>query len=262
MTNCLFGWENRILSASALTASSEATGMTAGNLQSQQGTATDAWQTAAGVTDASLVIDMGADVLWRAFGLFRTNLTPAATVRWRVGADAAFATSTYDSGALTGIVTGFGQHVHVMPADVSARYARADISDATNTDTFLNIPLAFAGPVWIPQRNLGFSSAVGREHDAAVVRTRSGGEYVTLRSSRRRWAVSLPALTGSEVWPQVFELDSAAADGRNILFVPFPEGDDVQREAVFGRLASGGDVTWPAQSPARRAWSAIISERL
>jgi hypothetical protein len=260
--NSLFGWKNRILSAVALTASSKASGLTAGNLQTQQGAPSEAWQTAAGVTAASLLIDAGEDVLWRAFGLFRTNLTPAATVRWRLGNLSSFSTSFYDSGDLSGVVAGFGQHVHVIPSDVMSRYARLDISDPTNPDGFLNVPLAYAGPVWIPQVNIAPGGAVGRDRDATVVKTRSGGEFVSLRSSRRRWAVSLLALTSAEAWLQVAELEDAAADGRNILFVPFPAGAHVQREAVFGLLASNSPVTLPTPNAELRTWSATITERL
>jgi hypothetical protein len=177
-----------------------------------------------------------------------SSLDPAATV--------------YDGGALPGVAHGYGQHVNVAPAEVSGRYARVDISDPTNPDTFLNIPLAFAGPVWTPERNAGWDTNVGRTIDASVVTARSGAEFVTLRYARRQWSVAMPNLTGAEVWPKVMELAAVAQDGTNVLFIPFPNGADMQREAIFGRLSGSSAVTWPVTSMECRAWSATITERL
>jgi hypothetical protein len=169
---------------------------------------------------------------------------------------------TYDSGAQPGVAPGYGQLVTVAPAEVTGRCARVDISDPANPDGFLNIPLAFAGPAWSPQVNIAPGGAVARDRDQTVVRTRAGGEYVTLRSTRRRWAVSLPALSGDEAWLQAAELEEAAAGGRNILFVPFPAGTHVQREAVFGLLASSSPMAMPTPNAELRTWSATITERL
>jgi hypothetical protein len=80
----MFGWESLVLS-STVSASAEVSGLGAGQLQNLHGATATAWQTPVGTTTAWLLLDAGVAAVWRALGLFRTNLTPAATVRWRIG---------------------------------------------------------------------------------------------------------------------------------------------------------------------------------
>ena len=110
MANCIFGWSNLILSG-VLTAGSSASGLDVGKLQTQHGSPSTAWQTAAGVTTSWFALDAGIATAWDAFSLHRTNLTPSARVRWRIGTDTA---QVYDSGL------------------VSAHRCRAAISAATS----------------------------------------------------------------------------------------------------------------------------------
>lgn len=263
MPDAMIGWVNRVITGT-LTASSEASGLTSAQLKNQQGASSYAWQTAAAVTSANLRIDAGSSVTWRGFGLFRTNLTAAATVRWRVSNDATFATSIWDSGTLSNTVAaGYAQSVVIAASEQTGRYARVDIADAGNADGFLNIPLAFAGPVLQPAVGLAFGTRHARDRDDVVVRSRGGQEFVTLRSQRRRWGFEFGSLTTVEFWDGLAELERAAVDGINVLLVPFPSGSNVAREAVFGRLAMADDATWPAPNEAgRRRFAGTITERL
>jgi hypothetical protein len=264
MTNCLIGlpaenWAR----AGIVTASAEVSGLGAGNVQTDQGATSTAWQTPAGTTSAWLQVDAFGARSWGALGLFATNLTPDATVRWRLSDDATFAASTYDSGVLTSTVAaGYRQSVHVPTAAVTARHMRCDIADATNPEALIRVALVFAGAVRRPVRNLGYDSAVRRTADRGAVTTRGGQVFFDLRHVRRAWSVSLPSLTAAEVWPLAMEIQRAAEPGGNLLFVPFPAGADLSQEAVFGPLVEAAPVTWPAQTPVRRAWSFTIEERL
>lgn len=403
MPDAMIGWRNAVVSGT-LTASSEAAGLDVGQLQNQHGSAAYAWQTAAGVTSANVKIDAGAAASWRAFGIFRTNLTSGATLRVRLssfsdgvddptvlphdtdagavlGANTtrvgtttdpvggstavtyssssatssfvrgtstfqAIAGQTYrakiwakrisgsgtvgnliriqntpvaalniagnltsdwvlhtltftraatelltvsflfgmdattgevaiyggsvepvpstDTNVLTGLVaSGYAQAVHVLSAEASARYARMDIADASNPDGFLNIPLAYAGPVAQPAVGLAYGLRHARDRDEVVVRSRGGQEFVTLRSARRRWGFGFDALTTAEFWDGLAEMERAAADGSNVLLIPFPSAGNVAREAVFGRLALADDATWPAPNDAGlRRFAGTITERL
>ena len=169
----------------------------------------------------------------------------------------------YDSGFVpAGVRPGFGQSVHVAPAPVAGEAVRLDITDPTNPDGFINVPLAYAGPVWQPATNIAYDTSLGRDDATDETTTRGGAEFPTLQWTRRRWDVSLQGIRASELWPSVMELDRAARTGQNVLFVPDPAGADVAREAVFGRLRSLGDVTYPFGNGDRRAWRARITERL
>ena len=265
MTNALFGWRNHVTTAS-LTGSGGVPFLDVGNLRNEQGSPALGWQMPG--TVAALVADTHAAAsTWRAFVLARTNLTAAATVQWRVGpAAACFGTGgefSYDSGVIpAGVAPGFGQSVHVAPAPVAGEAVRLDIADPGNPDGFINVPLAYAGPVWQPATNIAYDTSLGRDDATDETTTRGGAEFPTLQWTRRRWDVSLQGIRASELWPSVMELDRAARTSQNVLFVPDPAGADVAREAVFGRLRSLGDVTYPFGNGDRRAWRARITERL
>lgn len=80
----MLGWKNQVTAGVLTQQTSGAAGMDPSQLQSDQGSAATAWQTAG--LGAQLTIDSGSDTtVWRAFLLARTNLTAAATVHWRVG---------------------------------------------------------------------------------------------------------------------------------------------------------------------------------
>lgn len=171
--------------------------------------------------------------------------------------------ATYDSGTLTGTVAaGYRQSLHIAPTQQSGRYVRVDINDPTNPEGRLRVAQMFAGRVVRPVRNIGFDSAFAREAEAPAVVTRGGQQFPTFRYARRSWRVSLPSLDAADVWTLTQALQIAAQDGSNVLFIPFPTGANVAREAVFGTVSGASGVGWPSQSPAMRAWAATITERL
>ncbi len=82
MSNALIGWLNQFASGT-ITGSSAASELTAANLGNDQPSIP--WQST-GTTEWAL-LDAGSAVAWDGFGLFATNLTTNALVRWRVGTD-------------------------------------------------------------------------------------------------------------------------------------------------------------------------------
>ena len=169
----------------------------------------------------------------------------------------------YDSGTVAaGVVPGFQQSVIAAPAEVSGRVCRLDVADTANPDGFLNIPLAYAGPVWQPTRNVSSATTQGRDDMTTETRTRGGQEYPVLHYIVRRWEIDLQGVEEAELWLHLDSLDNSARDGRNVLFVPDPASTDVGRAAVFGRLRARTDASFFAGGPDLRAWKATISERL
>jgi hypothetical protein len=234
MTTLLLGWTNHIKAASSLTASSAAAGLGPDQLATDQGATSTALQTAASVVTVTVTVDMGAAVTWRLLGLFRTNLTPDATVRWRLGDDPTFATNTVDTGTISAdVAAGYGQHVYPLDADVSARYLRCTLGDTGNPQGFLNIPLMFAGPAWQPPIQWSPDAVESAVVDGASPTTRGGQVWPELRWRRRRRSVPLPLVPRADRWPQLGALEVHAATGGNVLLVPSP-GGDLSREPVFG----------------------------
>ena len=229
--NALLGWTNRI-AAGALSAGSETTAAPVANLADDQGAS--AWQTAGALT-SWFQVDAGAPVTWRAMGIFRTNLTTAATVRWKLGTTAG-AADVADSLAQSGIVAGYNQLTYEFGQDYTARYLRIEITDLANPDGFLKVGLAYGGPMFQPTRNFSYGAAIGRESEVAEVVSRGGQEFPTHNWSRRAWDLAFDFLSEDEAYQQVLELDRVARFGGNVLIIPRPGSPYQQRAALFGRL--------------------------
>lgn len=270
MGRSAFGWNNRVMTA-ALTVGSAAANMGAGNLQVDQGSPEAAWQTVAGIlTDAAgawLLIDSGsASSTWRGFGLFRTNLTANATVRWRVSdslSGGRVTSATYDSGTVpAAVAAGYLQTLTIPTSDATGRYCEVDINDSGNPDNFINVPLAFAGPLFIPQIGVAWSSTFARTDRTDEVVTLGGQEFPTHRYAQRQNGGVLNGAKASEVWPGVMELDRVSRLGGNVLFVLDTTSANLNYETVFGRVRSPSPLSFPVGAADARAWAATFTERL
>jgi hypothetical protein len=261
MTTLLIGWTNHAR-AGTLAASAAAAGLGADQVANDQGATSTAWQTPAATTTAHLTLDAGGAVAWRVLSIHRTNLTPAATLRWRLSTVSDFASTVHDSGTLSGaIAAGYGQAVHVLPAEATARYLRLDIADDTNPQGFLNVPLLFAGPAWQPALQWSPEGAEGAAQEVVAPTTRGGQTWPELRWRRRRRAIALPLVARADRWPQLGEMERAAATGANLLVVPSPDGD-LLREPIFGQVEVEG-VGYAGLAAHRfRATRFIVTERL
>lgn len=262
MATGLLGWLNQV-KLGAITATDENSALPAANLQNDQGGPDQAWQTNYGVLSASLLIDSGStSTVWRIFGLFRTNLSAGATVRWRVSNNSSMSSPTYDSGVVSaGVIPGYQQSIVAAPSAVTGEFCQVDIVD-TNTDSFLNVPLAFAGPAWMPLTNWDYSTLFGRDRTVTETVTRAGAEYPLTQFNRRRITLSFQGVRASEAWAVAMEADRVAAiSAGNLLFVPDPSGVNLNYEALMGRFVSK-DLTFPYGNADRRAWGGTLTERL
>lgn len=258
MTTHLFAWDNYI-AAATLSADSSAAGMGPANLQDDRGSAAVAWQTAAGVTTATLTASWGAHQEVDVVGLFRTNLTSAATITVTEN-DPPHGFLTLAT--LTGPVSGYGQAVSPTSLVINAASVNIQISDPTNPDGFLNIPLAFVGPAWSPLSGASYSSADGNDLDAAELRTRGGQEYVTLHWQGRRRTIALQSVRDSEMWGDLSPMLIAARRGSNVLYIPDTSSSYMQQQAIFGRLKQTADVSYRQNQFDRRTVTLSLTERL
>lgn len=242
----------------AITASSEIAARPVTNLLDDHGG--NYWQTADAVTDAWFDVDAGEPVTWRAFGIFRTNLTTAATWRITLGSTKGGA-SIYDSGTISaGIVAGYNQALHVASADQLARWCRVRIIDDDNPDTFLRVGLAFAGPIFRPGINIAYGWSIGRDDRSRMLVSRGGQKWPIDGPSPRIIDFSLEFQTDAEVFDDLLELDRLQGITGNVLAIPRPDGSHVGKEAVFGTLTA----TERPRNPHFGYWSKrfTIEERL
>lgn len=257
----LVGYNNYVtLLNTSLTATSEAANMPATNLRTNQGGPSAAWQTISGTTTASFTITPTLTYQpWRAFGLFRTNLSSTASVTIRLYTQPA---TQQLSVQCSGPTPGYQQVVYPSSSDIYADYCTITIVDANNPDGFLNIPLAYAGPMWQPSIGMGFETTAGRDDQTDEIVSRAGQEYPQNRWQRRRWNLALDGVTNAEVWNYADKLNSVGRTGSNCLLIPNTTSTYGQREAVFGRWHSTSDITFAFGSADRRALRGSFVERL
>jgi hypothetical protein len=248
----LIGYLNAVENAAVtLAASSASTGYSAEMLRIPLGAPSVAWQTAGGVTTASLTLTAPGALPWRVVCLARTNLTPSATIRVQAGA--------YDSGTVAaGVTVGIGQALHILPSEVSAAEMIITLADASNPDGLINVPLVYAGPA--QSVAIGPASDTGRDVRRADTTTRGGTVIAQPLSAGRQWQIAVPFLRDADItWLDA--LEDAAAIGGNILFVPRESNTRAAAETILG-LMSPARRGFLGPTGAFRSWAATIIERL
>ena len=166
------------------------------------------------------------------------------------------------SGQIAGVVRGFGQLAYSLPTEVTARYLTCDISDPNNSDRFLSIALAYAGPTWELGINLAPDTARAPERRQISRENRAGGIRREPQFYRRGMALSHRSALDDEIWTQLDALERAAWGDANILLLPDADSPQRNREAIFGPMQFQGSFTYPYGTFERVAWSARIDERL
>jgi len=254
----LLAWNNFVLT-SGLTASSAA--MPVSNLTDERGSSSVAWQTV-GPSALLTITPSIKQQTWRVFGLFRTNLTPFATITVTLySGDLSAPLLTWTGGA-DGPEPGYGQAITIAGSDVVADYCTIQIDDPGNPQGFLNIPLAYAGPAWIPETSLSYDTTFGVDPTISSQVARGGQEYLTFLYSQRRAELAFYGFRHGEIMAQLAELQRTAARGPNVLVVPDVTSPTFAMEAIYGRVVATADVAFPYAAADRRSWKARVTERL
>lgn len=263
-SNVLLGYAN-LFKTGSITAGSSASGLGAGNLTSDVCAPSTGWQTLAGVVTSGggatlTVTSPTPGIGWRAFGLFRTNITSGATVTVTLFSNPG--PSTVFTAIVAGPQTGYGQIVVATSAVVNGDYVTFQINDPVNPDGHINVGGAFAGPAWNPLSGITWDTTYGATTQQIKVISRGGQEYRNQLYRQRYWKIAMDAVANSEAWDDLGELDRIGSLGGNVLLVPDITSVDISREAVFGTLDPQADVNFQAHSINARAWRAQITERL
>ena len=257
------GYTNYILTSSLFNSSAEF-GFDVNTWKNQSGNSTDCWQTAAAVTtaSASLVTPDGLPLIFRIFSIHRSNLTTAARLRYVGYSDAAGTIQVYDSGEITGIASGFGQHVHIAPADFQAQKIIMYVYDNSNPDGFVRISLAYWGKKFSPTISYTPQSNSSRSVGTSRIVTRSGGISWQRYFTARVWTMNFQGITEAETWSDLQELDEVCRDGRNILFVPDTTDSNIHKASVFGLMEPSSGLGYLGNTKNARTWSTVVTERL
>jgi hypothetical protein len=263
MSNTLLAWRNYLTQSGAtLAADSEESTLPVTNLSNDQGAASAAWQTPSGVVTSAggakfTVTPVATGQTWRVFGLFRTNLTASAVVNFALKNG-----STTVASASATPIAGYGQVVAVLPADTTANYLQVSIDDPSNPDGCINVPLAYAGPAWLPATGASWQSTLDRASSVAMVVSRGGSQFPRLYWQARAWNFALDGIRALEVWPQLDSLRQSALLSFNTLFIPDITSANLQQTPVYGLLSGQTPMSFPYQAADRFRWGATITERL
>jgi hypothetical protein len=254
----VLAWQNAVKTATLTSTSAEPALPVTNLAASDLGSPSTAWQTLAGaISGVVLTITPAVRTTFRAFGVFRTNLTNAAVVTVRAFTNP----GAVQIGSWAMTATG-GKCVAIAAADTAADFVTFTFADPANLDNHLNVPLAYAGPAWIPLTGVAWSTALGRDDITDTAVSRGGQAYFNMRATLRRWEIATDGIRASELFTQVDVLDLYSRTGGNVLFLPDTASVNLQSEATFGTLKSTADVLWPFGSADRRSWRARLSERL
>ena len=238
-------------------ASSSASGFPVTAIQSQSGSQLHGWQTA---TDSGewLRCDLGASYAIGAFGIFRTNLTSAGTIRARIFSDSGYSAVIYDSGTISANVM-FNQSIII--GGVTGRYVQMDFNDASNPDNCLKIPLAYIGPLLSFQVGYSSQSKLSSSTGNVTLTTKEGVSTVSQYWTARQWSVSLTGVLLSE-WTSLQDFDMRGRRGENGLFIPDISSTNINREAIFGPASFSSGIGFSAMSADMRSGTFNITERL
>ena len=258
MTQTVIGWVN-LAKLATITATSSDDALPPENMVNEIGSASTAWQTVAGVTNATLTFtfdDPGLPV--RTIGLFRTNLTTQAQITATITLDSV---ETWTE-TLAGPAVGYGQVVFITVEAENADSLTIEIDDPSNPDAFLNVPLVFIGDAWLPTYSIAPSSADTWAPEVNRLTTRGGQLYQTQLANPRSLAFEFGAVDRDEAYTAAREINRLAALGLNVLVIPDGDGDYVKYEAVFGTITNCRPFGYLPGASGTRTWGATVTERL
>ncbi len=213
-----------------------------------------------GVTAGHFDADFSSALSVGVVGVFGANLTGSANWRIRLSAVSAGGAELLDTGqAAMDVAEGYGQAVHVLAAEIDARYLRIEFDDpGLATIGCFEIGAAWAGPVWQPARNYAYEASAGWVDPSTRSRSRGGQVYVDRRAAYRVAELQFRGLTRAELFASAFELDRVGI-AASVLLVPDPDGPYRNREAILGTVAEVTPATRTAYDVFAKSWR--IEER-
>jgi hypothetical protein len=237
----LIGYLNKA-DAAALSTDSEIATLPASNVKLAH--VAKKWYTAAGVTAAYLIFDLGSAIACDVVALLGTNLTPTGTIRVRAStADpTVVGTLLRDTGVLTGAAkAGYGA-IYKSFSTATARYWRIDLSDPAVAEGNLRVGRVFLGPSWTPTVPQLFDWSVVSLDESPGDASYAGQEYDDEKPQRRVLSFTLDYLAEAEMYGNAFALARANGIVRDVLAIPDIAGSYLSEQAVFGKLAAAEPI--------------------
>lgn len=216
-------------------------------------------------TTAQIDVDFGQSRIVDFVALVRHNISTTGTIRWRLSTVSNFATTVYDSGVIDAwpIVEEYGtlpwgvfswggylnptvaadytiSSFDVLDSTVQARYLRVDISDASNTDGYLQAGRLISGPAYRPSINYANGVEFEFVDESRVTKSRGGQTFIDEVERFRRIRFDLINLPENEIFQNVFNhLDRLKGVAGDILIIPQPDKPSTWiTQNIYGRITN------------------------
>jgi len=212
---------------------------------------------------AYMEFDFGSQKIVDTVAVLGHNLDQSVgTVRVRLGNDATFATTEYDSTAVAawptveefgylawgefhwgGILSGTAaldytiSFFKVLSQAVQVRYMRLDFASAS-TGPLIEIGRVFAGPSYRPTNSMAFGWEITWVDDSIVTKSMNGNTFIDERPRYRRLSFTLPALGSGEIFHNIFNhLDRRRGIAKDIIVIPQPSDETTFiTQNIYGRM--------------------------
>lgn len=195
------------------------------------------WRTPAATTSSVVTVDLGASRTIRVVALLACNLSAAGTARVKLSDVDATSAELYDSTLLdpAGVDTTYQAFIHVLPADVAARYIRIELDDGSLDH--LEAGRLVAGALWTPEYNYDWTDIErGAVDDSPRELSISGEPWVEARPTRRRVRFALPWVSAAELATHLDAMGRLAGRKRDVLVVLDHEAASVPPETYWGLM--------------------------
>lgn len=209
----------------------------------------------------------------RVLALISSNLSTAATYRFRVYTDAGLTALVYDSGTLSVFpewMYAYGtlewedprfwdgrplaedaqyfssDVIHPLTQLCLGRYIKCEIVDTANPDGFVELGRLYVGDAWLPTYNMTYGASIGHSDLSTATSSPGGQEYFTEQAVRRTVRFELPWMDEAEAMGQAFDMQRIAKTVNEVLYMWDP--DDVpnhKRRSFMGRMAQLDPISHP-----------------
>lgn len=212
------------------------------------------------------VVDLGTSKRITMFAWINHNLSAGATIRVRVSnnpdgsspsldhtIDAVVASFAWGSlpwgsfpwaGVLSDLSVdpqpGKQTTFYKSTTTVTGQYIFVNITNTSNPDGYVQIGRFLAGEAFIPRINMSYGAGLGFIDDSVQKRTMGGSVFFNRKPVRRKIDLELGALSESEAYGNVYEMQHALGVTKGFLFVYNPDdaGDLVLRRTIYGTFTS------------------------
>lgn len=220
-------------------------------------------------TTAQIDVDFGQGRIVDFAALIKHTISQTGKIRWRLSNASDFSSTVYDSGLIDAwpIVEEFGtlpwgvfswggylnitvaaqytiSTFAVLSSPVQARYMRIDISDADNTDGYIQAGRLIAGPAYKPSINYGNGIEFEFVDDSRVTKSRGGQTFIDEIERFRRVRFDLINLPENEMFQNVFNaIDRLRGVAQDILIIPQPDEPTTWiTQNIYGRITQTSPI--------------------